>query len=81
MSVDNSEFEDDFSSIVNHILSAEPGLVDSVSAGDTKLTINADPDADWMLFEQAVRVASEDAPETPHNTRFYEDKRKAIVSL
>lgn len=79
----SAEFDtdEDFDRIISHVLSADPSLVDSVTAGDTKLKITATTDADWMTFEQAVRVAAREAPEEEHEAQFNEDERLAVVNI
>lgn len=76
-----SEFQTDgdFEAVLDHVLNAEPELIDKVTAGDTELQITATEDANMKTFKQAVRVAVENAPDEPHHVEFVD--RTAHVTL
>lgn len=82
MSVENPDFEEEFSSIVDHIFSAEPELLNSVTADESKLILDADPHGDWSLFKIAVRVAVDDVTgDNNENISFDEEDMRAVVRL
>lgn len=82
MSVESSNREEEISSIINHILSAEPELLDKVTSRSDSLLLEADPEEDWDLFKQAVRVAVDDVTgEKSDNISFDESGKTAVVQL